>query len=259
MKIINKIKSLISDNNPTIDDWDNIIISKKGTSEDDTHIYNNAIINISFPVKPKLSCQTNKCGNDYVYKYTASYANQSFGLVLEKHYCWEEYYGNVAYGCIETKSYEEIIKEKKDKPYVFLKSHLGGFIQELIKETDSSEKESCNYVIKRRFFHHGFNIIEYFIDDVRLFNNDSFAKGQLFLFGDDMLLSHLYVTSKTKSVFNEDYYRFFVNSFRCHLNTKDYILERGKNLKIKTKSAKEKIGNISDVLLNKLKNNKNHK
>ena len=238
---------MVAGGDSIIDDWDNIVISKNGASEDDTHIYNNAVINISFPIKPKFSYCANEYGNDYVYTYTANYEGQDFGLVLEKHYSLAKYYGGIAYGCVETKSYEEIIKEIKEKPYPFLESCLSGFIHKLIK------KEDCDYVIKRRFSRNGCNVIEYFAKNAKLLDNKSFLKGQLFLFGDDMLLSHLYVTSKTKDVFNEDYYRFFVNSFRCHLNIKDYLLERGKDLEIKTQKAKEKIGNLLSRLKNKNK------
>lgn len=245
MNFLKKIKNFIQKDASNDDDWDKITISKKGKEEDENHIYNDAVVNISFPIKPKFSSELNCYKNDYVYKYEASYAGQNFGLVLEKYYCLAEYLGGLEYGCIETTSYEEIIEKIKKGPYGFLESCLKNYICKLIeKQSDSLEIKDCEYVIKRRFSRHNLSILEYFSDNIKFINGDSFIKGQWVLFGNDMLLSHLYVTSKTKTTFNNDYYGIFVNSFRCHLGIKDYTLHKGKFLKRKTKNAKEKITKI---------------
>lgn len=152
---------------------------------------------------------------------------------------------SVEYGCIETISYEEILEKIRKNPYSFLESCLKNYTYKLIeKSNDSLKTDNFEYVIKRRFSHHKLNVLEYFSDGINLFNGDSFIKGQLVLFGDDMLLSHLYVTSKTKVTFDENYYRVFVNSFCCHLGIKDYTLHKVKFLKRKTKNVKEKITKI---------------
>ena len=212
-----KLTDLIQCDFPKINDsdWDKIIISRKGKNEDENQIYNKAIVNIAFPVKPKFSYQKNRYGTDYVYKYEASYEDQNFGLVLEKYYCLGEYFGSVKYGCIETISYEEILEKIKNNPYNFLESCLESYVCELIEgSSDLLKTENCGYVIKRRFYQHNLNVLEYFSDNIKLINGDSFIKGQLILFGSDMLLGHLYVTSKTKITFNENYYEVFIRKRR---------------------------------------------
>lgn len=245
INFIEKIKDFVRKDHSSINDndWDKITISKKGKEEDENHLYNDAIVNISFPIKPKFSSELNCYSNDYVYRYEANYAGQKFGLVLEKYYGLAEYWGGLAYGCVETISYEGILEKIKKNPYGFLESCLKNYICELIeKQGNSLETKDCEYVIKRRFFYNNFYVIEYFADHINLINGDYFIKGWLVLFGGDMLLSHLYVTSKTKATFNADYYSVFVSSFRCHLGIKDYALGKGKFLKRKTKNIKEKIG-----------------
>lgn len=245
MNFLKKIKNFIRKNASNDDDWDKITISKKGKEEDENHIYNDAVVNISFPIKPKFSSELNCYKNDYVYKYEASYTGQSFGLVLEKFYGLAEYLGGLKYGCVETTSYEKILEKIKKGPYGFLESCLKNYVCELIeKQNGSLGIKDCEYAIKRRFSRHNLNILEYFSNNTKLINGDSFIKGQLVLFGGDMLLSHLYVTSKTKVTFDENYYRVFVNSFSCHLGIKDYTLHKGKFLKRKTKNVKEKITKI---------------
>lgn len=96
MNFIKKIKDFVRKDSPGINDndWDKITISKNGKTENENHIeYNDTIVSISFPVKPKFSYQKNLYGNDYVYKYEAKFAEQNFGLIFEKHYVWAEYYG----------------------------------------------------------------------------------------------------------------------------------------------------------------------
>ncbi len=235
-----KIKHLIKGNSSKIKDWDNIIISKNGDTDTENHIYNNSIIKISFPVKPTFNYEGNFYKNDFIYKYESYYEDMLFGMTFGKHYPIAKWYANAEYGSLDIDKYEEYIEDIKKSPFKFLESILCGTVyNDCSNKKVSVDNFSC--ITKRRFNNYNLNVVEYFSEDIELKNNFKYAKGQMILFPDDMMVINLFVLSTEKKQFNNNYYDHFVNSIECTLNIKDYLSYKKDTLTKKLKIIKESV------------------